>query len=43
MGDGWEGNIRLDRDLGGGCLGDLGYYCVRVAIWAFGGKVSCNE
>lgn len=29
-------NIRMSRDLGGGCLSDLGYYCVRVSLWAFG-------
>jgi predicted dehydrogenase len=29
-------NIRLKKELGGGCLGDLGYYCVRACLWAFG-------
>lgn len=29
-------NIRLQPDLGGGALGDLGWYCVRAALWAFG-------
>jgi predicted dehydrogenase len=31
-----SGNIRADKSLGGGCLGDLGYYCVRSILWAFG-------
>ena len=31
-----ENNIRLNPELAGGCLGDLGYYCVRAAWWAFG-------
>ena len=30
-------NIRARHDLGGGALGDLGYYCVRAVLWAFGG------
>lgn len=30
-----ENNIRLQRDLAGGSLGDLGYYCVRAILWAF--------
>ena len=30
------GNIRLQKELGGGCLGDLGYYSVRAILWAFG-------
>ena len=29
--------LRLQRDLGGGCLGDLGWYNVRATLWAFGG------
>lgn len=29
-------NIRVKPELGGGCLGDLGYYCVRAITWAFG-------
>lgn len=29
-------NIRLNRELGGGCLGDLGWYCVRATWWALG-------
>jgi predicted dehydrogenase len=29
-------NIRLQKELGGGCLGDLGYYSVRAILWAFG-------
>jgi len=28
-------NIRAQKELGGGSLGDLGYYCVRAIIWAF--------
>ena len=28
-------NIRAQKDLGGGALGDLGYYCVRGILWAF--------
>jgi predicted dehydrogenase len=27
--------LRLQRDLGGGALGDLGWYCVRASLWAF--------
>lgn len=30
-----EGDLRLQRDLGGGSLGDLGWYCIGVALWAF--------
>ena len=29
-------NIRLVRELGGGALGDLGWYCIRATLWAFG-------
>lgn len=29
-------NIRVKAELGGGSLGDLGYYCVRAILWAFG-------
>lgn len=29
-------NIRVKKDLAGGCLGDLGYYCVRAILWALG-------
>ena len=29
-------NIRMKRELAGGCLGDLGYYCVRAILWTFG-------
>ena len=29
-------NIRMQKELGGGCLGDLGYYSVRAILWAFG-------
>ena len=28
-------NIRLVRELGGGALGDLGWYCTRATLWAF--------
>ena len=28
-------NIRAKPELGGGSLGDLGYYCVRAILWAF--------
>ena len=31
-----ENNIRAKKEVGGGCLGDLGYYCVRAILWAFG-------
>ena len=31
-----EDNIRLKPELAGGSLGDLGYYCARAALWAFG-------
>ncbi len=31
-----DDNIRLQSDLAGGSLGDLGYYCVRAIWWAFG-------
>jgi len=30
-------NIRFQRALGGGALGDVGWYCVRATLWAFGG------
>lgn len=30
-----EDNIRVKSELGGGALGDLGYYCVRAILWAF--------
>ena len=29
-------NIRFQRELGGGALGDVGWYCVRATLWAFG-------
>lgn len=29
-------NIRVQKELGGGCLGDLGYYCLRAIWWTFG-------
>jgi predicted dehydrogenase len=29
-------NIRFQRDLGGGALGDVGWYCIRATLWAFG-------
>lgn len=28
-------NIRAKQELAGGSLGDLGYYCVRVILWAY--------
>ncbi len=28
-------NIRFHHDLGGGALGDLGWYCVGAILWAF--------
>jgi predicted dehydrogenase len=31
-----EDNIRLQRKLAGGSLGDLGWYCVAASLWAFG-------
>ncbi len=31
-----EGDIRLQRELAGGSLGDLGWYCVGASLWAFG-------
>jgi predicted dehydrogenase len=31
-----EDNIRLQRRLAGGSLGDLGWYCVGASLWAFG-------
>jgi hypothetical protein len=31
-----RGNIRVSKDLDGlGCLGDLGWYCIRAALWAY--------
>lgn len=30
-----ENNIRFQRELGGGALGDLGWYCVGALLWAF--------
>ena len=29
-------DIRFQRQLGGGSLGDLGWYCVGASLWAFG-------
>lgn len=29
-------NIRFQRELGGGALGDLGWYCVGALLWAYG-------
>lgn len=29
-------NIRLKKEFACGCLGDLGYYCIRAILWAFG-------
>ncbi|MCZ6677124.1 MAG: Gfo/Idh/MocA family oxidoreductase [Candidatus Poribacteria bacterium] len=31
-----EDNIRAKKELGGSSLGDLGYYCVRAILWAYG-------
>ena len=28
-------NIRAQKEMGGGALGDLGYYCIRAILWAF--------
>jgi predicted dehydrogenase len=28
-------DIRFQQDLGGGSLGDLGWYCIGAALWAF--------
>jgi len=28
-------DIRFQRDLGGGSLGDLGWYCIGAVLWAF--------
>ena len=31
-----EGDIRVDKSLDGlGCLGDLGWYCIRMSLWAY--------
>lgn len=30
------GNIRAMKEFAGGSLGDLGYYCIRAILWAFG-------
>ena len=29
-------DIRFQRELGGGALGDVGWYCIRATLWAFG-------
>ncbi len=29
-------NIRAKKELAGGSLGDLGYYCIRAILWALG-------
>jgi predicted dehydrogenase len=29
-------NIRFQNELGGGVLGDVGWYCVAATLWAFG-------
>lgn len=29
-------DLRMKREMGGGSLLDLGWYCVRAALWAFG-------
>lgn len=31
-----EENIRLKKEFACGCLGDLGYYCIRAILWALG-------
>ena len=31
-----EENIRLKKEFACGCLSDLGYYCIRAILWAFG-------
>lgn len=33
------GNYRLDPDLGGGALYDVGCYAISAALWAFGGRM----
>lgn len=30
-------DLRMQREMGGGALMDLGWYCVRATLWAFGG------
>lgn len=30
-----ENDLRLQRNLGGGSLGDLGWYCIGASLWAF--------
>ena len=31
-----KGNIRVAKELDGlGCLGDMGWYCIRAILWAF--------
>lgn len=32
-----EEDLRMSRELGGGSLLDLGWYCVRASLWAFSG------
>src|SRR5262249_42521755 len=29
-------NIRFQKELGGGALGDVGWYCIGATLWAFG-------
>lgn len=37
---GFESNIRLRKDCDPlGCLGDLGWYCIRAILWAYGFEV----
>ncbi|MDQ3331017.1 MAG: Gfo/Idh/MocA family oxidoreductase, partial [Planctomycetota bacterium] len=42
--EGWFGDeFRLASDLGGGCLLDLGWYCVGVSLWAFGAAAARSQ
>jgi predicted dehydrogenase len=36
LGDMAGNNIRFQNELGGGVLGDVGWYCVTATLWAFG-------
>ena len=35
--DALANELRLQRAMGGGALLDLGWYCIRATLWAFGG------